>query len=363
MKKNDILVVYGDQIKQMTKMLLEASKIEELIGDRHKKIGLKPNLILSKPASSGATTHPEIVAATIEYLQSKGFEDITIMEGSWIGDVTSRAFNVCGMNEVARKYNVPIVDTQKDTYHTYNCAGLNLSICDAAMNVDFMINMPVMKGHCQTVVTCALKNMKGIIPNKEKRHFHTMGLHKPIAHLNTKVHHEFILVDAICGDLDFEEGGNPVPMNQMFAMRDPVLCDAYACEVMGHDIEDVDYIGIAEDLGVGCADISKANIIELNKPAASRNLKLSRRIDRLARKANAQDACSACYASLIHALARMDEMGALDDLNEKVCIGQGFKGKTGKLGVGACTCKFDRYVKGCPAKGSDILDFLMDEVE
>ena len=49
-----------------------------------------------------------------------------------------------------------------------------------------------------------------------------MGLHKPIAHLSTVVRSDFILVDNICGDLDFEEGGNPVSMNRIWAAKDPV---------------------------------------------------------------------------------------------------------------------------------------------
>ncbi len=83
---------------------------------------------------------------------------------------------------------------------------MQLQICDSALALDFLINVPVLKGHCQTKVTCALKNMKGLIPNKEKRHFHAMGLHKPIAHLNTVLRQDFIVVDNICGDLDFEDG-------------------------------------------------------------------------------------------------------------------------------------------------------------
>lgn len=55
--------------------------------------------------------------------------------------------------------------------------------------------------------------MKGLIPNTEKRRFHALGLHKPIAHLNMGIHQDFIVVDNICGDLDFEDGGNPVVMN------------------------------------------------------------------------------------------------------------------------------------------------------
>lgn len=78
---------------------------------------------------------------------------------------------------------------------------MQLNVCDFPMSLDFLINMPVLKGHCQTTITCALKNNKGLIPNSEKRKFHTMGLHKPIAHLATVVPNDFILVDNICGDL------------------------------------------------------------------------------------------------------------------------------------------------------------------
>ena len=69
MQKNDILLVHGTNYKQMTKDLLTKADLASDIGDKHTKIGLKPNLNVSKPASSGATTHSEILAGTIEYLQ------------------------------------------------------------------------------------------------------------------------------------------------------------------------------------------------------------------------------------------------------------------------------------------------------
>ncbi len=59
-----------------------------------------------------------------------------------------------------------------------------------------------------------------------------MGLHKPIAHLNAGIHQDFIVVDNICGDLDFEDGGNPVVMNRIWARTDPVLMDSYVCQMM-----------------------------------------------------------------------------------------------------------------------------------
>lgn len=362
MDKNEILAIYGDRPADMARRLAEEAGLAELIGDRSKRVGLKPNLVVSAPADSGATTHPEILEGLIAYLQDNGFSNIVILEGSWVGDRTERAFRDCGFVELARRTGVELIDTQKDSYHEYDCKGMKLNICDSAMAVDFMINLPVLKGHCQTVMTCSLKNCKGMIPNTEKRRFHTWGLHKPIAHLNTVAKTDFIVVDGICGDLDFEEGGNPVPMNRMLAARDRVLCDAYVCELMGHDVSEVDYIGLAEKLGVGSADTSKARVRELNAPENKLELRPGRKVAALARHAAPKDACSACYGSLIHALARMSESGRLPREHAPICIGQGYKGQSGEIGVGSCTRACKKSLAGCPPKASDILRFLEENL-
>jgi uncharacterized protein (DUF362 family) len=60
------------------------------------RVALKPNLVVAKPASSGATTSPRVVAGMIEVLQDCGVMHITIMEGAWAGDSTERAWQGCG---------------------------------------------------------------------------------------------------------------------------------------------------------------------------------------------------------------------------------------------------------------------------
>ncbi|MFR6581020.1 MAG: DUF362 domain-containing protein [Ruminococcus sp.] len=132
------------------------------------------------------------------------------MEGSWVGDKTSESYEVCGFKSLCEKYNVPFLDMQKEKGVPVQCGDMTLNICKSVLDLDFLINVPVLKGHCQTKITCALKNMKGLLPNSEKRRFHALGLHDPIAHLGLAIHQDFIVVDNICGDLDFEDGGNPV---------------------------------------------------------------------------------------------------------------------------------------------------------
>jgi len=358
MEKNEILVIYGNDISGMAASLAREANLAELIGDRGKRIGIKPNLVVARPASGGATTHPEIAAGLISYLKEKGFNNLAILEGAWAGASTTEAFTVCGYRKLAKETCVDLIDTKRDKARTCDCKGMEIEICESALTVDFMINLPVMKGHCQTLLTCALKNNKGIIPDSEKRRFHTMGLTRPIAHLNTVVRNDFIVVDGICGDLDFEEGGNPVYAGRMFASRDPVLCDAWAASQMGYELSDIPYIGLAEELGVGSADISSAKIRELNKG----NVQLtgavtpSGKVRQLAAYIIDDKACSACYASLVFALSRLRKEPGM--AREKVCVGQGFQGKQGNLGVGQCTAGFKAFCPGCPPSASDILAFL-----
>ena len=81
---------------------------------------------------------------------------------------------------------------------------------------------------------------------------------------------------------------------------------------------------------------------------------------RLAKHADARDACSACYASLMHALKRLKDDGLLSRLDGKIAIGQGWKGQCPKLGVGACTSRAEHTVKGCPPTARDIYDSLSE---
>jgi len=361
--KNRISIIYGDNPKQMVKELLEFIKPEEEI-DKNALIGIKPNLVVAKPSSSGATTSPEIVAGLIEYLKSKGHDKIVIMESSWVGDRTSEAFKVCGYESLSRKYDVPLIDLQKDKSKSCETNGLRMEICDFVTKVDYLINIPVLKGHCQTNITCALKNMKGCIPNSEKRRFHTMGLHKPIAYLNKIIKQDLIIVDGMNGDLNFEEGGNPVQMNRILAGKDPVLMDTFAAHLMGFSVDEVPYITIAEEIGVGTTDLENADIIELNKDTGVKRLTPSRRVQQLSRYIAEDSACSACYGSLIYALERLDEKGLLRKLKQKLYIGQNFKNRRcDGIGIGVCTSEFCKYVTGCPPKARDIVEFLCNELQ
>lgn len=363
MKNNQILKIYGTDYKEMTIRLLQEADLSARITDKKCRIAVKPNLVSASPASYGATTHPEVIAGIIEYLQADGCDDITIMEGSWVGGRTSEAFRVCGYEELAKRYGVKLCDTQKQHSHACDCAGMELNVCDCVDEVDFLINVPVLKGHCQTKITCALKNMKGLIPNREKRRFHTLGLHKPIAHLAAGIRQDFIVVDHICGDLDFEDGGNPVVRNCVMAACDPVLVDSYVCRLLHYPVSDVPYVQMAEQLGAGSTKLEQAEILTCGGSVPDEELPQERKIVELKDAVEEVESCSACYGYLIPALDRLREEGLLEKLDVKICIGQGYQGKTGRLGIGRCTEGFEYHLKGCPPTETEIYEFLKKYIQ
>ena len=110
-----------------------------------------------------------------------------------------------------------------------------------------------------------------------------MGLHKPIAYLNKAIKNDLIIVDGLIGDLNFEEGGNPVKMDRIIVGFDPVLIDSYAASLMGYDPEEISYIKIAESIGVGSCLTSKTQICELNEDYNTQKIPYSREIERLSK--------------------------------------------------------------------------------
>ena len=127
MDRSKIYEVYGSDPGVMTRALLEAVRPEQEIPPGGLVV-LKPNLAVSKPAESGATTHPGIVGETIRYLREKGIDRMVILESSWIGDQTREAFRVCGYETVAQFYGVPLVDVKKDAYETKTVNGISMQI-------------------------------------------------------------------------------------------------------------------------------------------------------------------------------------------------------------------------------------------
>ena len=177
-----IYEIFGTDAHKMTLALMEAARVAERI-PAGAPVALKPNLVLAGSPEDGATTHPGVISGCVEYLRANGVEDISVIESAWVGAKTEEAAAKSGCAQVCRRYGVPFFDLKRDKTRTVETPLRPMEICCRALDAGFLIDLPVLKGHCQTAMTCALKNCKGCIPDREKRRFHTEGLMEPIAAL------------------------------------------------------------------------------------------------------------------------------------------------------------------------------------
>jgi uncharacterized protein (DUF362 family) len=360
-----ISIIYGTDITEMTRTLLEKSDVMKRL-TAGLNVVIKPNLVVAKPAAEGAVTHPEIIEGIILFLKENKITSITIAEGSWLGETTTRAFDRCGYSALAKKYGIKLFDTKNDKVVKKTADGLSLGVCETVLNADFLINVPVLKGHCQTTMTCCLKNMKGCIPDSEKRRYHNIGLHKPIAALNMILKPQLHIIDCICGDPTFEEGGNPVRSDRILLGTDPVLLDSYGAALLGYDPLEIEYLQRAARLGIGkCFNAdTKIDKWQTEKRPTINTANQSHLVRRFAKSIDEQNACSACYAALICALRQHPSPHFYDCGSDgrTIKIGQSFRNqKIAGFGVGNCCSGCDRYVPGCPPTASQILSMFRSE--
>ncbi|MDO4797180.1 MAG: DUF362 domain-containing protein [Coriobacteriales bacterium] len=346
--------VYGSDAHKMTKRLLDASQAWRLV-PAGASVALKPNLVLSVVAQDGAVTHPGVLSGCIEYFSEHGIRDLSIIESSWIGDRTMRAMRRAGYDEVCKRYDVAFFDLKCDKTRSVQTPIGPIAVCARALDAGLLVDLPVLKGHCQTRMTCALKNLKGCIPDHEKRRFHALGLTKPIAALGAALRPGLVVVDSICGDLCFEEGGTPVQTNRMYLCADAVTADAYGRSLMGLATDDVPYIELAERYGAGVASWSPDDVVSLNEPRdAACYASAAGTVASLTRNVHEDRACSACFAALVRALYTTGRRQAQD-----IYIGQGWQGATlDGLGIGRCCADATSCVTGCPPSATDIAQYL-----
>ncbi len=349
--------IYGTDAHYMTMRLLQACDAISLV-PCNGSVALKPNLVLSSAPESGAVTHPGVLSGCIEYFRACGVQDISVIESSWIGDKTLRAMRTAGYDEVCKRYDVPFYDLKADKARAVQTAVGPMSLCARALDASLLVDLPVLKGHCQTRMTCALKNLKGCIPDREKRRFHAMGLTKPIAALGAALRPGLVVVDSICGDLCFEEGGTPVQTNRMFAGTDAVQIDAYGCALMGLGLDEVPYVRLAQEYGAGKAHWSEDDLVMLNEPTdAEPYSPPAGTVARLTHGVHERQACSACFASLVRALYASGETSG-----NSIYIGQGWRGRElDGLGIGRCCAGASTCVRGCPPTAEAIAKALLEQ--
>ncbi len=216
-----------------------------------KKIAIKPNLCYYWKSTTGETTDPRVIESIIDVIRMYiDPDEIYIVESDATVMRTEFSFKMLGYAELASRKNVKLLNLCNDTLlpadiKTKTSFSDRIKIPETLSEVDLFVNVPSLKLHSLTGLTCALKNQFGCIPFRRKIVFHK-ELNNVIALINKLIPPDLILVDGI-----IVNGKTPKKLNLIMAGYDPVAVDYIATKIVGLNHRRIKHIIESERLGVG----------------------------------------------------------------------------------------------------------------
>ena len=226
---------------------------------------IKPNIVFWSrfgpfPAY-GVITTSRVVEDMVILLKEQGIEKICIGEGIVLFDPRDRetpahAFKTLGYDTMKKKYGVKVVNLFERPYEKIAFRdGTTLNFSTDFLKADFVVNIPVLKTHAQTMVTLGIKNLKGTLDVNSRKKCHSADtekdLHYMIARFQEILPTGFTLIDGIYTN---ERGpgfdGKIRRENLLIGSRDVISADKVGARVLGYDPAEVPYlVQTAHDAG------------------------------------------------------------------------------------------------------------------
>ncbi len=215
---------------------------------------LKPNLTNASPPP--VTTHVKIIEAVYEYCAARTKAEIAVGEGCGSGR-TIDTYEANGYVKLAEKHGIRLIDfneekavklKRKDTFQLKE-----LYLPKVALDA-FIISVPVLKDHCFTETTIAMKNMFGLAPapyykgNWNKSKLHSPSTDRSVVDVCLYKKPDLCIVDASVALAGMHLSGTPKKLNTILASFDPVAVDAAGSRLMGHDPQEIEYLTLADGL-------------------------------------------------------------------------------------------------------------------
>ena len=218
---------------------------------RKKKVIIKPNIVVAAKGSSAVVTSPEVMRHLIRWLYKRGVDDIIIGESPALVANVGECFEKSGYAAMAREEGAAVVDLSTMPRRELPWRYGTLSLPDVIFERTY-INAAKMKTHVQTTVSLGIKNQKGLLLPEDKKKFHRLGLHRPIAELARLVRPELTIIDAtVAMDGDGPIWGGKVRLDVLVGGTEPIEVDLACLRIMGIEPDSVEHLRLLAS-GGGC---------------------------------------------------------------------------------------------------------------
>ena len=266
----DLVALMGGEPGPMFEKGIEVLGGMKRFVDRGAKVVIKPNIGWDKKPELAANTNPELIVAMINAAKDCGAKEIVVFDNTC--DNWRKCYENSGIEEAAKKAGAIVMPANEERH--YREVSLpkakvlkKTQIHQAILDCDVWFNVPVLKNHGGAKMTIAMKNLMGIV--RDRQAFHRLGLDQAIADIGTYEKPACLnVVDAYRAmKSNGPRGRNEadvVTPKCLFMSTDPVAVDVAAIRTFNQfqkmPLENVRYVAMAEELNLGVADLSKLNV-------------------------------------------------------------------------------------------------------
>lgn len=242
---HDIMKIYQQDLKEIDEVLI------------------KPNIVSHEEYPT--TTHPETLRSVLSYLTESGKKCVVADGPAFDAGNSSKIIENHTLNRVCKQFDVRLIDLcRQKMVKRKSPRGFSLKVSKVASESTYTISLPVLKTHFQCYLSGALKNQFGCLSRMDRiaAHIGLKNIHKCIAELNVLVKPDLFIEDVVYTMVKAQEirhGGEPAPIGQMIAGKDPVALDAYGItllqqlegRLLQRDANSIPFIKLAQQYGVG----------------------------------------------------------------------------------------------------------------
>jgi uncharacterized protein (DUF362 family) len=215
---------------------------------------VKPNIGWDRTPIHAANTNPKVVAEVVRLAYDAGAKRVVVTDASC--NEPNRCFQRSGIWKAAYDVGADVIIPAAHRFRGMRLKGEVLDdwpVYTPLVNADKVINVPIAKHHNLAKYTAAMKNWYGSLGGRRNRLHQNIDV--SIADLAQFIQPTLTIVDANRVLLrNGPQGGNVADakdMSTVIATTDQVAADAYGCRLIGRTADEIPYIKMGHERGLG----------------------------------------------------------------------------------------------------------------
>ena len=182
----DLVAVMGGEPEAMLDKALETLGGIGNYVKKGQKVVIKPNIGWDRTPELAGNTNPDLIKALVKKCLGAGAEKVTVFDHTC--DNWQKCYASSGIADAVKEAGGVIVPANDEQYYKEVSipGGVTLKkakIHEALLEADVWFNVPILKNHGGAKLSCAMKNMMGIV--WDRRYFHQQDLQQCIADICT----------------------------------------------------------------------------------------------------------------------------------------------------------------------------------